>query len=151
MDAGSIVGLVAGLCGLAALPTAWVWKLSKWDSKIGVIDTLAEEMKAVKTQQEDNRLKTERLQTMIEPFWETICNNLPGILRLHNSPDPLTAALAGEATSEEMAALIEQMQGEFEEIRFSDPGRALALSMAVGAVKARLNGYCPCPKENDGQ
>lgn len=147
MDAGSIVGLVAGLVALAAIPIGWVWKLSKWDSKIALIDTVAEDMKYVKQEAEATRLKAERLQTMIEPFWETICKSLPEILRLHNSPDPLDAALSGEATHEEMAALIEQMETEFNEIRLMNPGRALALSFAIGAVKARLNGYCPCPKE----
>lgn len=145
------VGLVAGLIALAAIPTAWIWKLSKWDSKIGMIDALAADMAAVKKLGEENRLETARLQTMIEPYWETICKNLPGILRLHNSPDPLAAALNGDATNEEMVALIERMETEFSEIQLMNPGRALALSIAVAAVKARLNGFCPCPKEIDGQ
>lgn len=146
MDPGSIVGMIGGLVMLVSIPVIWVWKLSKWDSKIAIIPGLTDDLKSTQKQTEENKLKIERLQTMVEPFWETICKNLPGILQFHTSPDPLEKALNGEATEEEMRKLLERTEKELNGVRGRNPTRALALSFAVWALKVKISGVIGCPK-----
>jgi hypothetical protein len=134
----SWIALISGLIALLAIPVAWVWKLSKWDEAIKSIPTvIGNQVKFEKRLDEDER-KIERITLITEPLWEAICANLPGILKMHNSPDPLAHALNGDATREEIEAVLVRLKEEVKEVRDTDPARAVALTLAIWAVKVKL-------------
>lgn len=137
MEVAAWVGLAAGLAALLAIPVGWVWKLSEWNAGIKKIPDMNTQMQA-------NARKIERLETIIEPFWDTVCKNLPSILNYRNSPDRLEKALNGGSTREEMQALKDEMMAEFDQVRQSQPDRAVALLFGVWTLKVMLGGFgCP--------
>jgi hypothetical protein len=137
VEPGAIVGLISGITALLAIPVAWIWKLSKWDTEIKSIPTICKRMDIMDQRILATELKSGKLETMIEPFWETVCANIPGILKMHSSPDPLVRAFNGTASPEEIDALKKRINDELPEAQEKDPSRALALTLALWAVKVK--------------
>jgi hypothetical protein len=134
----SIVSLISGLVALLAIPLAWIWKLSKWDEAIKSLPEMVKNQAKFERRLDEAERKIERITLITEPLWESICANLPGILKMHNSPDPLAHALNGESTEEELVALIARLKGEIEEAKDSNPTRAMLLILALSAVSTKL-------------
>lgn len=133
------LGILSLSISLLAIPIAWVWKLSKWDSAIKSVDSLTKQMKSLEDRLTSNEKRTERALLITEPLWDSICSNLPGILKLHNSPDPLSNVLLDQDAPGEAEDLLKRMSDEVSKVRDTDPNRALALCLALWAVRVKLS------------
>lgn len=134
----SWLALISGLIAVGSIVVAWLWKLSKWDTAIKSIPGVVENQKKFEKRLDEDERKIERISLITEPLWESICANLPGILKMHSSPDPLAHALHENATKEELECVICRLKDEIEKTRDADPGRAISLVLALAAVKVKL-------------
>lgn len=141
MDATTIGICVTTAVTIGLLLAGWIWDTR---NKVGSLEgefqrELGLFRKDFHKEISEVKEELERHGTMIEPFWGTLCDNLPTILKMHNSPDPLIACLEGQPTIEEIDALITRINNELKvAVEQGDSkayGYIFALAMAKGKRK----------------
>ena len=139
MDAGTIGICVSSAVAIGLLLSGWIWDTRNTVGRLEADFTKQLAKTKESLDKEINRVseELERTNTMIEPFWQTLCASLPGILKMHNSPDPLAAVLSGKASPEQVESLTKRLYNELEVAKENDPSRAVALLLAIWAVKVK--------------
>ena len=129
MDAATIVTIAASIVGMGGIFAGFIWETR---NKVSVLEaSFTKEIAEVKAE-------LERQGTMIEPFWQTLCDNLPAILKMHNSPDPLANVLHGTPTIEDVDNLISRIQDELSEsINSGDNIKSYGYIMALAMARAK--------------
>lgn len=139
MDAGTIGICVSSAAGIGLLLAGWIWDTR---NKVGSLEgefqkELGLFRKDFHKEISEVKEELERHGTMIEPFWNTLCDNLPAILKMHNSPDPLVTCLEGQPTIEEIDALITRITNELKIALDKDDSKAYGYILALAMAKAK--------------
>lgn len=135
------IGIVGGFTTLVA---GWVWltrdklgdKIEESTEKLR--KELCNEISKTNDKLEALSLQQERNNTMIEPLWETLCESLPGILKMRNSPDVVDYMLNGSPTIRELDDFMSDIKNKL--ISAQDAGndtRAMALTWLLVALRIR--------------
>jgi hypothetical protein len=140
MDAATIVTIAVSITGVGIALAGWIFETNR---SVGKLESNMNEKFGILQKDFDKQLgevreELEHQGTMIEPFWNTLCENLPTILKMHNSPDPLWAVLNGDPTVDEVESLICRIQSELKvAIDKGEDAKAYGYIWALAMARAR--------------
>ena len=139
MDTVAIVTIATSIIGIGLVLGGWIWdtgrSVNRLETKIN--DKINDLQGNFNKQMMEVKEDLERHNTMIEPFWNTLCENLPLILKMHNSPDPLVDCFEDKVTIEEIDALITRINTELAEALIHNNPKAYGYIMALAMAKAK--------------
>lgn len=142
----TVIGVIGGFTTLVA---GWVWNTrnglgNKVDTSIDKLrKELCTEISETNKKLEAMALQQERSNTMLEPLWETLCESLPGILKMRNSPDIVDYMLNGDPTEDEISNFADTIKVKLEKAQNdNDDTKAISLLWLMVALKMKKNRLC---------